>query len=255
MELKNKKILLTGGSSGIGYALSKKLVLKGNSVAVLARRGDRLLQLTNECKGSEGNLYTYKCDVTDKPGVKEVISEINKTLGGIDIAILNSGIGRPEGIRKFNSENAFEIFNTNVIGVVNCIEMLLPILLTQKSGVIAGVSSLADNKGYSGSGFYSGSKAAVTLILESLSTELKKNGIKVITIKPGFVKSEMTAKNNFKMPFIMEAGKAADIIIKGLIKEKRIIQFPLITATGAKFIGLLPVKLFEFLESKRRPEN
>jgi short-subunit dehydrogenase len=253
MELKNKRILLTGGSSGIGYQVSKKLILRGNSVAVLARREDRLIKLTEEVKGLGGKLYTYQCDVTDKSRVKDVIGEIIKTMGGIDIAILNSGIGRPEGIKMFNSENALEVFNTNVLGIVNCIEALLPIFLDQKKGVIAGVSSLADNRGYSMSGFYCGSKAAVTMILESLSTELKSNGIKVVTIKPGFVKSEMTARNNFKMPFLMEAENASEIIIKGLIKEKRIIQFPFITVIGAKLIGLLPVKLFEYFEYKRQP--
>jgi short-subunit dehydrogenase len=101
------------------------------------------------------------------------------------------------------------------------------------------------------SGFYCGSKAAVTMILESLSAELKMHGIKVITIKPGFVRSEMTARNDFKMPFLMDPEKAADIIVKGLKKEKRIIQFPLITVIGSKFIGLLPVRLFEYLEYKR----
>jgi short-subunit dehydrogenase len=125
------------------------------------------------------------------------------------------------------------------------------LFLKQKSGIIAGVSSLADNRGYSKSGFYSGSKAAVTLILESLSVELRSYGIKVITIKPGFVKSEMTERNNFKMPFLMETDRAADVIIKGLKKEKRIIQFPILTVLGSKLIGLIPNSLFEYLEYKR----
>lgn len=251
MELKNKRIILTGGSSGIGYQLSKKLLLQGCSLAVLARRKERLDKLADESKGLGGNLFTYQCDVTDKNKVKDVIAEAIKTMGGIDIAVLNSGIGRPDGIKKFSSENAFAVFNTNVLGIVNCVEVLLPVFLEQKHGVIAGVSSLADNRGYGMSGFYDGSKAAVTLILESLSAELKRYGIKVITIKPGFVRSEMTAQNNFKMPFIMDADKAADIIVKGLRKEKRIIQFPLITVMSSKLIGLLPVRLFEYLEYKR----
>jgi short-subunit dehydrogenase len=251
MELKNKKIILTGGSSGIGYQLSKKLLLEGNSLAVLARRKERLDRLTEEVKGLPGKLFVYQCDVTDKKRVNEVITEIIKEMGGIDIAVLNSGIGRPEGVKKFNAENAYAVFNTNVLGIVNCIEALLPIFLEQRNGVIAGVSSLADNRGYSMSGFYCGSKAAVTMILESLSAELKMHDIKVVTIKPGFVRSEMTARNNFKMPFLMDPEKAADIIVKGLKKEKRIIQFPLITVIGSKFIGLLPVRLFEYLEYKR----
>jgi short-subunit dehydrogenase len=251
MELKDKKVILTGGSSGIGYQLSKKFLLEGCSLAVLARRKERLDKLSEETKGLGGNLFTYQCDVTDKNKVNDIITEIMKAMGGIDIAVLNSGVGRPEGIKKFNSENAEAVFNTNVLGIVNCIETLLPVFLEQKHGVIAGVSSLADNRGYSKSGFYCGSKAAVTAILESLSVELKMHGIKVVTIKPGFVRSEMTAQNNFKMPFLMDAENAADIIIKGLRKEKRIIQFPIITVIGSKFIGLLPVRLFEYFEYKR----
>jgi short-subunit dehydrogenase len=251
MELKNKRILLTGGSSGIGYQLSKKLVGEGSYLNVLARRKDRLDRLTEEVNGLEGKLFTYQCDVTDKTRLNEVIDTINREMQGIDIVILNSGTGRPEGIKKFSSENAFAVFNTNVLGLVNCIEAILPIFLKQESGIIAGVSSLADNKGYSRSGFYCGSKAAVTLILESLSAELKIFGIKVVTIKPGFVKSEMTARNDFKMPFLMEADKAAEIILKGLKKEKRIIQFPYMTVMGSKLVGLLPVKLFEYLEYRR----
>ena len=251
MELKNKKIILTGGSSGIGYQLSKKLLLEGCSLAVLARRKEKLDQLAEESKGLGGKLFTYQCDVTDKIKVNNVIAEIMKTMGGIDIAILNSGVGRPDGIKKFNSENAQAVFNTNVFGMINCIESLLPIFLEQKHGVIAGVSSLADNRGYSSSGFYCGSKAAITMMLESLSAELKLSGIKVVTIKPGFVRSEMTAQNNFKMPLLMDADKAANIILRGLQKEKRIIQFPLMTVLGSKFIGLLPARLYEYFEYKR----
>jgi short-subunit dehydrogenase len=249
--LKNKRIFLTGASSGIGYALAKKLVEQGCIVSVIARRIDRLYSLANELKGSRGKIYTYQCDVTDIERLRKVTDEIVNISGGIDIAILNSGISTPEGVIKYKSEYAAEIFGTNVIGMVKCIEVLLPIFIKQKEGTIAGVSSLADNRGYSKAGFYSASKAAATIMLESLRIEVKRYGVNVITIKPGFVKSEMTAKNKFKMPFLMDADKAADIIIRGLEKEKRIIQFPLPTVIGAKIIGLLPGRLYEFLERGR----
>jgi len=251
ITLKNKKIFLTGASSGIGYALAKKLVQDGNIVSVLARRIDRLHELSAELKGTPGIIYTYQCDITDTERLREVTSEIVNISGGIDIAILNSGIGRPEGVDKYSSEYADEIFGTNVIGMIKCIEVLLPVFTKQKYGIIAGVSSLADNRGYRGSGFYCASKAAATTLLESLRLEMSRYGVKVVTIKPGFVKSEMTARNKFKMPFIMDAEKAAGIIIRGLKKEKRIIQFPLPTVIGAKIIGLLPGRLYEYLEKGR----
>jgi short-subunit dehydrogenase len=251
MELKNKRIFLTGASSGIGYALVKKLAAEGNIVAALARREARLDRLADETTGLPGKVYTYVCDVTDKEVVKEIAEQFVYVARGIDVAVLNSGIGRPEGIKNYSSDYAEDIFKTNVIGMVNCIEALLPVFMKQKHGIIAGVSSLADNRGYNNSGFYCASKAAVTKMLESLRIELKSFGIKVITIKPGFVKSEMTAGNNFKMPFIIETGEAAEIIFRGLRKEKRIIQFPLATVIGSKIIGILPGWLFEYLNSKR----
>jgi short-subunit dehydrogenase len=251
IELKNKRIFLTGASSGIGYALAKKLVDEGCIVSVIARRIDRLHELAAELKGSQGKIHTYQCDITDIERVREVTSEIGNISGGIDIAILNSGIGRPEGVDNYSSGYAAEIFGTNVLGMIKCIEVLLPLFIKQKKGVIAGVSSLADNRGYSKSGFYCASKAAATIMLESLRVEMKKFGVNIVTIKPGFVRSEMTAKNKFKMPFLMDAERAAGIIIKGLKKEKRIIQFPLPTVIGAKIIGLLPGRLYEYLESGR----
>ena len=252
IEIKDKRVFLTGASSGIGYALAKKLVKEGCSVSVMARRTEKLRELVCELKGAPGKIYTYQCDVTNIERLSKVTEEIVNISGGIDLAILNSGIGRPEGVKKFSSEYAAEIFGTNVVGMAKCIEVLLPVFIQQKHGIIAGVSSLADNRGYSGSGFYSASKAAVTIMLESLRVELKRYGVNVVTIKPGFVKSEMTASHKFKMPFLMEADEAADIIIRGIKKEKRIIQFPLPTLIGARIIGLLPGRLYEYLDSLRK---
>lgn len=251
LTLRNKRVFLTGASSGIGYALAKKLADEGCIVFVMARRIERLHELVSEMNSSPGEIHSYQCDITDKERVRKITTEIVNISGGIDIAILNSGIGRPEGIDKYSSDYAAEIFGINVIGMVKCIEVLLPIFIDQKKGIIAGVSSLADNRGYGRSGFYCASKAAVTIMLESLRIEMKKFGVDVVTIKPGFVRSEMTARNKSKMPFLMDADKAAGIIIRGLKKEKRIIQFPLPTVLGAKIIGLLPGRFYEYLEKGR----
>ncbi len=95
--------------------------------------------------------------------------------------------------------------------------------------------------------FYCASKAAASIYLEGLRVELKKYGIKVITVKPGFVKTPMTDVNEFKMPFLMPADKAAKIILKGIKKEKRIIQFPFPTVIASKLIGLMPNFLYDYL--------
>ena len=112
-----------------------------------------------------------------------------------------------------------------------------------------GVSSLADSKGYSKSGFYSASKAAATIYLEGLRTELIDYNVKVLTVRPGFVKTLMTDKNEFKMPFMMSTEKAAKIIIAGIEKEKRMIQFPWQMVLITRLIPSIPSSLYEKLES------
>ncbi|MCL6096997.1 MAG: SDR family NAD(P)-dependent oxidoreductase, partial [Bacteroidetes bacterium] len=141
-------------------------------------------------------------------------------------------------------------FGVNVLGIIYWIEQLLPEFLQRKNGTIVGVSSLADNRGYSCSGFYCASKAAVTNYLEGLCVELKPHGIKVVTVKPGFVKTPMTDQNKFKMPMLMSPEKAASKILTGIKKEKRVIQFPLPMVLLTRIVGLIPGRLYEWLAVK-----
>jgi len=166
---------------------------------------------------------------------------------------LNAGISSRTSIKDFSIDKAKEIFDVNTLGLIYCIEQVLPDFIGRKEGMIVGVSSLAESRGYPRSGFYNASKAAVTLLLESLRVELKKFNIKVLTVKPGFVRTPMTNKNEFQMPFLMDVEKAASIILKGIKKEKKIIQFPLPIVVGSKIIKLLPNWLFDYLMSKELP--
>ncbi len=248
MELTDKIILLTGASSGIGKALTEKLSKEKCKLILCARRLDILEKFREELKHS-AEIFSFKCDVSNKDEVDSTYKKIKKDIGDIDLAILNAGVGYRMDIDNFNSEYAKETFGANFFGLIYWIENLIPDFLKRRKGIIAGVSSLADNRGYSKSGFYCASKAAATIFLEGLRVELKPYGIKVITIKPGFVKTPMTDKNEFKMPFLMSAEKAANIILKGIKKEKRIIQFPLPTVISSRLIGCLPSSLYEFLMS------
>jgi short-subunit dehydrogenase len=249
MDLKNSIILITGASSGIGYQLAKDLASEGAKLALISRRLDLLEKLSAELdKATE--VHAYKCDVTLKNEVKETIIKIKQDFGRIDIAFLNSGVGSNASALKYSSAEAEKTFNTNVLGVVYFIENLLPEFISEKRGVIIGTSSLADGKGFPRSGFYSASKAALTIILESLRIELRKYNVKVVTIKPGFIKTPMTDEINFKMPYLMSVEKASKIILSGLRKDKSIIQFPLATAIAANILKMIPAKWFEFIASK-----
>ena len=253
MDLTNKVVLLTGASSGIGYSIAKLLPKEKCSLILISRRKDKLDQLTSELKINGDKVKTYACDVGDIDEVQKVFKQVKNDFSRIDIAILNAGTSHRNDINKYSSEFARDIFGANTFGIINCVEQLLPDLLKRKEGMIVGVSSMADIRGFPKSGFYNASKSAASLMLESLRIELKPFNIKVITVKPGFVRTPMTDKNEFHMPFLMEADKAAMIIIEGIKKEKSIIQFPLPIVIGSKIIKLMPNWLFDYLMNKPLP--
>jgi len=255
MNFKNKVVVLTGASSGIGYHLAKLLPKENCSLALIARRKNILDQLVNELNTPNLHIKAYQCDVVKQAEVQNTFNEIKNDFGKIDIAILNAGVSSRKDITNFSSETAEKIFNVNTLSIVYCVEQILPEFLERKDGMIVGVSSLAEARGFPRSGFYNASKSAASLLFESLRVELKSFNVKVLTVKPGFVKTPMTDKNEFYMPFLMDVEKAAKIILNGIKKEKKIIQFPLPTVIGSKVLKFMPNFLFDFLMSKQLPSR
>ena len=249
-----KNILLTGASSGIGYALAERFAKGKCNLALLARRIKILERLAEELKAFGKDIIAVECDVSKKENVKEAFSKVKDHFGKINIAILDSGISY-RGAVNFDEDKGEQVIKVNLFGLIYCIEELLPDFKRNKEGIIVGISSLADSRGYPLSSYYSASKAAVSHYLESLRVELKSYHVKVLTVKPGFVRTPMTDKNEFYMPFLMEAEKAANIIIKGIKKEKTIIQFPLPIVLGSKILKIMPNKLYDFLLSKPLPSK
>ncbi|MCB9209557.1 MAG: SDR family NAD(P)-dependent oxidoreductase [Ignavibacteriales bacterium] len=244
MNFNNKVILITGASTGIGRELAIQLSKKNVKLALVARRENLLQDLTNE------NVISVKCDVSKKNEVVSAYQQIIEKFGKIDVAILNAGYSVRMKVEEYNSEYAEKIFGANVFGIIYWVEQLIPDMMKRKEGMIVGVSSLADSKGYSKSGFYSASKAAATTYLEGLRSELRKYNVQVLTVRPGFVKTPMTDKNEFYMPLMMSTEKAAQIIINGIEKEKRMIQFPWQLVFATRLIPLIPNRLYELLENQ-----
>jgi short-subunit dehydrogenase len=249
-KLKNKSVLITGASRGIGKALAIELLKNQNNVILIARHTNEIESYVQELSPRTAKAYIYKCDVRLKEEIQKVYEKIKEEVGVPDVAILNAGVGKEMSLTQFNSTIAEEIIQTNFLGMVYFAEQLLPDFIKKGKGILAGISSLADNRGFPRSGLYTASKAAVSIFLESLRAEGKIQDIKIITIKPGFIATAMTAQNNWPMPFLMPPGKAAKIIINGIAKEKRIIRFPIATALLARIIGLIPGRLYEFIASK-----
>ena len=253
MNFSNKVVLITGASSGIGYYLAKSLPKENCSLALISRRKNLLDQLASEIKDKVNEVRTYECDVRNINDVRNTYQQIKSDFGKIDVAILNAGTSQRADIRNYSYEIAKRIFDTNVFGIINFVDQLLPDFIQKKEGMIVGVSSLAESRGFPRSGFYNASKSAVSLMLESLRIELRPYGIKVITVKPGFVRTPFIDKNEFYMPSIVDVDKAVQIIVDGLKKEKKIIQFPFTTVIGSKIAKLMPDWLFDYLMSKPLP--
>jgi short-subunit dehydrogenase len=240
-----KNIIITGASQGIGKALAFEYADHSANLILLSRNESAIESIADDITSLGGNAYYKKCDVSDIKQVKDAIEYSINVFGTIDLAVLNAGTGNPEWMGQFKSGDLKKVFETNVFGIAHFLEFLIPIMKEQGYGTIAGVSSLADSRGYGGSSSYSASKSAVTSFLESSRVELKKYNIDVITVKPGFVRTSMTAKNEFYMPFLMEPAKAARIIRKGIERKRSIVQFPFGTVMLSRLIKYLPNWIYD----------
>lgn len=220
-----KTILITGATSGIGKALSLEYAKPGITLFLTGRNQKNLQEIANSCELKGAQVIAKIIDVKEKEELAKWIAQISKKFG-LDLVVANAGIsaGTASGIES--DAQIAEIFETNVTGVLNTINPVIPFMQKQKSGQIALVSSLAGFRGLPSSPAYSASKAAVRVYGEGLRGNLSRFGIKVSVICPGYVKTPMTDVNNFPMPFLMSSDKAARIIKFGLEKNKSRISFP-----------------------------
>lgn len=252
---KFKNVVIFGVSQGIGKALAMEYSSLSSSIVMLSKNEAQLNSLCKELNKSNKNVWAQKCDITDYDEVLAGIKFAEEKLGKIDLVIINSGVGGPNWMNKFNSKQFKETFEVNTFGIAHVLEAVLPVLRNQGYGTIAGITSLADVRGYGGSSSYSASKAAASILLEGARVELKKENIMVITIRPGFVKTAMTDKNEFKMPLLMQPDKAAKIIRKGIDAGRSIVQFPLPIVMSTRLIKILPNWLFDWGMNIARPKK
>ncbi len=253
MKFENKIVLITGASEGIGKAIAGELAKKKAKLFLLARNVEKLADQKKELE-THTEVYFIKCDVTNIQEIKAAMDEAVLIFKRIDIAILNAGIGYRMKLIDFDFEKTKELIDTNFYGVINFFEHLIPIFNKQKAGIIVGISSLADARGFPGSAAYCSSKSAITTFLESARIELKRHNIKVITVRPGFVDTNMIKLNELNMKFVIDVQAAAQKIINGIEKEKDIIQFPFVLAALTFLVKFLPARLFDVFMKATTPK-
>jgi short-subunit dehydrogenase len=241
-----RSILITGASSGIGEALALDYAQPGIFLALSGRDAGRLETVAAAARAKGATVEARVIDVVDREGMKQWLLALDAA-HPLDLVIANAGVGL-EGDRKLPEEEAMRgTFAINIDGVLNTVLPVLPAMRNRKRGQIAIMASLASFIGLPQSAAYNGSKAAIRVWGESLRLSERKNGVEVNVICPGFVVSRMTARNKFKMPFLMSAEKASAIIRRGLAANKARIAFPFGTK-AAVWLGItLPGSLTDRL--------
>ena len=241
MNLRGKVVWVVGASSGIGAATARELVARGASVAVSARREEEL------AKVSDGDMLVVPADVTDAASVAAAANRVRDELGPIDVAVLSAGYWKQTDTDHWDTEDFDRHVQVNLVGTSNTIAAVLPDMRARRTGVIAGISSVAGYRGLAGAEAYGATKAAQINLLESLRVHLAKTGVRVTTICPGFVRTDLTAGNSFPMPFLIDADQAARSICDGLERDRNEIVFPLPMALLMKAARFVPVGLWSRL--------
>ena len=213
MSEKQKKIWITGASSGIGKSVAEKFANEGWKVAVSARREEIL----NEMSKNE-NIFSFPLDVTNFDNCKSTFDKILNQFGNIDICFLCSGTYDPKKEQEINIEQNKFVMNVNYFGTLNCVKSVEEYFKKEKKGHISIVSSIAGYRGLPNSSGYGPSKAALTNFAESIYFDFKKHNVKVSVVSPGFIKTPLTDKNEFPMPFLRSPEFAANKVYDGLVK-------------------------------------
>ena len=245
--MNKKTIWITGGSTGIGKALAIKFANKGWNVAISARR-ENLLQ---EISSNHENIHGFPVDVTDKIKCKQTFEKIRNKFENIDICFFSTGTWDPKKEKDIDVEQIENVFKVNFFGTLNSIKAVEEYFKNRKMGTITIVSSIAGYRGLPNSTGYGPSKSALNNLAESLYFDFNRSNVRVCLVSPGFIKTPMTDKNDFKMPFLKTTKYAAEKIYDGLINKNSFeIHFPKSLTLILKFLSFLPNKIYFGLVGK-----
>ena len=250
MSLRDSVVWVTGASSGIGEALVGPLVARGARVAISARRADALEALARLWRDKGADVRAFPLDVTDRAATHAAVAAIEQAFGRIDVAVLNAGTHVLGTKKPFDAQQFIDNMQLNYVGMLYGIEAVLPGMLVRKRGHIAGVSSLAGLRALPTAGGYGASKAAASHMLDAVRFDLEPRGVLVTNITPGFVKTPLTDRNRYRMPFLMEVDRAAEILVEGLDRGKREIHFPKPFSWIVKTLRILPYPLYQWIIRK-----
>jgi NAD(P)-dependent dehydrogenase (short-subunit alcohol dehydrogenase family) len=237
-------IWITGASSGIGREAAVQYARLGHTVCASARSLEPLQALAEESAGLGGQIHPVEMDVTDVAQVAAGFADICKTFGLPDLVILNAGTYIRNTVKRFDRSVFETTMNINFMGTINCLEHVVPAYIEQGSGHVVVVSSVAGYRGLPGGSAYGASKAALINLVEAMQPELAARGVCISLVNPGFVRTPLTDKNEFAMPFLMEVDDAVRAMISGLSRRRFEVTFPKRFTWILKTLRLLPIALY-----------
>ena len=258
---RDDRVLITGASSGIGRELARQLGARGCRLALTGRRGGKLVEACETAQAAGAKEVLMLCGtVTDLEVVRGHYEMIAHQWDGLDCVILNAGVGDSENARQFSTANYRWTFETNVFGMCNWLEMVIADMVANRKGLIVGVSSPAGWCGLPQTGSYCASKAAVSTMLESVRVDLRGTGVDVVIVCPGFVKSEITARNDPKdMVMLLETEDGVQRMLRGIDRRKRVVHFPFPLTHFVRYgLGRMPRGWYDavvarFVKRNKRP--
>jgi short-subunit dehydrogenase len=236
-DFAGKRYWLVGASEGLGASLARKLSDAGAELILSARNADRLGEIAADLSS---NVEVLPVDVTDQAAVEQAA----ETVGQIDGIVYLSAAYWPMHTADWNTNHAAQMVDVNLTGAMRVVGAVLPKFLAQGHGHIMLTGSLAAFRGLPASVGYSASKAAMVSLAETMRLDLKGTGIEVQIAHPGFIRTRLTDKNDFKMPSIMEPDEAADHMFRAMRGRRFATSFPGVFALIMRSLQLFPNWLY-----------
>jgi len=222
-----RRAIIVGASSGIGAALARRLAREGYTLALLSRRVDLLNGLCAEIESAAGEprALAYAHDATDYQSVPDLLQRILQDLGGLDLFVYNAGVALPTGFKHYNFEKDLSTTQTNYLGALAWLNPVAALFQSQGAGTIVGTSSVAGDRGRIGNPSYNASKAALSSYLESLRNRLSRRGVHVLTVKPGYVATEIN-QGQKGLFWVISTDQAAADLWKAIRRRRQVVYTP-----------------------------
>jgi short-subunit dehydrogenase len=247
-------IFLTGAAHGIVEATARALAKRGYRLGLVDRDADALASVARDIEHAGGVAVAEPADVTDAEQVRSAFQKLAQQLSEPDVLLAGAGIGGLTLLPKLDPPALRSMLNVNVVGVANAIDAVLPGMIARGGGHLVGISSVAGFRGLPWMASYSASKAALSAYLEGLRPALKRRGITVTTVYPGFVRTALTADTPFRKPVkMLEPTQAAEYLVRAITRRPRDFVFPLSTRVGMGFLRGLPNTVFDWMMDRAGP--